>query len=201
MIDDEVAVMRRIDRASLLTLEAYALARPKFRAEVLAHKKHRTVALGSNVTLIFEDELTIRYQIQEMLRIEKTFEEQGIQDELDAYTPLLPGGSNWKATMLIEFPETEERKRQLALLRGIEHNVWVQAEGGAPVTAIADEDMERSNDEKTSAVHFLRFELPAAMRDAIKAGAMLTIGIDHRAYQARTSVCEATRAALAKDLA
>lgn len=193
--------MTRIDSASLMTLEAYAKARPKFRAEVLAHKKNRTIALGTNVTLIFEDELTIRYQIQEMLRIEKTFEEEGIQDELEAYNPLLPDGTNWKATMLIEFPEAEERKRQLALLRGIEHNVWVQQDGGARVAAIADEDMERSNDEKTSAVHFLRFELPPEMRAALKAGTKLAIGIDHPAYQAQTSVNEATRAALVKDLA
>jgi Protein of unknown function (DUF3501) len=193
--------MTTIDSASLMTLEAYAKARPKFRAEVLVHKKNRTIALGPNVTLVFEDELTIRYQIQEMLRIEKTFEEQGIQDELEAYNPLLPDGTNWKATMLIEFPEVEERKRQLALLRGIEHHVWVQQGGGARVTAIADEEMERSNDEKTSAVHFLRFELPAEMRAALKAGAKLAIGIDHPAYQAETSVNEAAREALVKDLA
>ena len=193
--------MTRIDSASLMTLEAYAKARPKFRAEVLAHKKNRTIALGANVTLIFEDELTIRYQIQEMLRIEKTFEEAGIQDELEAYNPLLPDGTNWKATMLIEFPEAEERKRQLALMRGIEHHVWVQTDGGARVTAIADEDMERSNDEKTSAVHFLRFELPPEMRAVLKSGAKLAIGIEHPAYQAQTSVNEATRVALVKDFA
>lgn len=192
--------MTRIDSASLMTLEAYAKARPRFRAEVLAHKKNRTVALGPSVTLIFEDELTIRYQIQEMLRIEKTFEEQGIHDELEAYNPLIPDGTNWKATMLIEFPEAEERKRQLALLRGIEHNVWVQSDGGVRVTAMADEDMERSNDEKTSAVHFLRFELPPETRAALKCGARLAIGIEHPAYQARTSVDEAVRAALVKDL-
>jgi Protein of unknown function (DUF3501) len=201
MTNSGATVMTRIDSASLMTLEAYARARPKFRADVLAHKKNRTVAVGSDVTLIFEDELTIRYQIQEMLRIEKTFEERGIQDELEAYNPLLPDGTNWKATMLVEFPEVEERKRQLALLRGIEHNVWVQQEGGARVTAIADEDMERSNDEKTSAVHFLRFELPAEMRAALRSGANLAIGIDHPAYQAQTTVNEATRAALVKDLA
>ena len=193
--------MNRIDSASLMTLEAYAKARPKFRAEVLAHKKNRTVAVGPSVTLIFEDELTIRYQIQEMLRIEKTFEEAGIKDELDAYVPLLPDGTNWKATMLIEFPDAEERKRQLALLRGIEHDVWVQVDGGARVAAIADEDMERSNDEKTSAVHFLRFELPAAERAALKDGAALTVGIDHAAYSAAVAVPDATRAALVKDLA
>jgi len=193
--------MTGIDSASLMTLEAYAKARPQFRAEVLAHKKNRTIALGPSVTIIFEDELTIRYQIQEMLRIEKTFEEQGIQDELEAYNPLLPDGTNWKATMLIEFPEVEERKRQLALMRGIEHNVWVQIDGVARVTAIADEDMERSNDEKTSAVHFLRFELPAAMRAALRSGAKLALGIDHPAYQVQVSVGETARAALVRDLA
>ena len=192
--------MTRIDSASLMTLEAYAKARPSFRAEVLAHKKNRTLALGENVTLIFEDELTIRYQIQEMLRIEKTFEEDGIRDELEAYNPLLPDGTNWKATLLIEFPEVEERKRQLALLRGIEHHVWAQIEGSSRVTAIADEDMERSNDEKTSAVHFLRFELPPPMCAALKAGAGLAIGIDHPAYSAHAVVSDATRDALVMDL-
>ena len=193
--------MTKIDSTSLMTLEAYAKARPAFRAEVLAHKKNRTIALGPSVTLIFEDELTIRYQIQEMLRIEKTFEEQGIQDELEAYSPLLPNGSNWKATMLIEFPEAEERKRQLALLKGIEHNVWMRTNGSARVRAIADEDMERSNDEKTSAVHFLRFELPGSTRAALQAGATLAMEIDHPAYQARTVVGEAIRVALLKDIA
>ena len=192
--------MTRIGSASLMTLEAYARARPQFRAEVLAHKKNRTVALGSNVTLIFEDELTIRYQIQEMLRIEKTFEEQGIRNELEAYGPLIPDGTNWKATMMIEFPEVEERKRQLALLRGIERDVWVQQDGGARVMAIADEDMARSNDEKTSAVHFLRFELPPEMRAALKSGAKLAIGIDHPAYRVQMQVGDAIRAALVADL-
>ena len=193
--------MPKIDRDSLLTLEAYARARPQFRADVLAHKKPRTVTLGSNVTLVFEDELTIRYQIQEMLRVEKTFEEAGIQDELDAYNPLIPDGTNWKATMLIEYPEVEERKRQLALMRDVEHHVWMQATGGARITAIADEDMERSNADKTSAVHFLRFELPADVRAALKAGAGFEIGIDHPAYRTQVAVSEATRAALVRDLA
>src|SRR4029079_3427534 len=149
--------MNRIERATLMTLEAYAKARPEFRARVLSTKKNRTIALGPNVTLIFEDELTIRYQVQEMLRVEKTFEEEGIQDELDAYNPLIPDGTNWKATMLIEFPDVEERKRRLAELRGVEHHVRARCEGQPPVLAIADEDMDRSNEEKTSAVHFLRF--------------------------------------------
>ena len=193
--------MPRIDRDSLLTLEAYARARPQFRADVLAHKKHRTVALGPNVTLIFEDELTIRYQIQEMLRVEKTFEEAGIRDELDAYNPLIPDGTNWKATMLIEFPEAEERKRRLASMRDVERQVWMQAAGCARVMAIADEDMERSNAEKTSAVHFLRFELPADVRAALKSGAGFALGIDHPAYQAQAVVDEPNRSALVRDLA
>ena len=193
--------MPRIERDSLLSLEAYARARPQFRADVLAHKKPRTVALGPNVTLVFEDELTIRYQIQEMLRVEKTFEEAGIQDELDAYNPLIPDGTNWKATMLIEFPDAVERKRQLALMRDVEHHVWMQSVGGACVTAIADEDMERSNAEKTSAVHFLRFELPADVPAALETGAGFELGIDHPAYRAQIAVSEPTRAALVRDLA
>ncbi|MEP7083861.1 MAG: DUF3501 family protein [Betaproteobacteria bacterium] len=193
--------MTKIDRDSLLTLEAYARARPQFRADVLAHKKPRTVALGSNVTLVFEDEMTIRYQIQEMLRVEKTFEEAGIQDELAAYNPLIPDGTNWKATMLIEFPEADERKRQLALMRGVEHHVWMQPANGPRVTATADEDMERSNAEKTSAVHFLRFELPAEVRAALHAGAGFELGIDHPAYRTQVAVEEATRMALIRDLA
>jgi len=192
--------MARIDAASLMTLEAYSRARPEFRARMLAHKKGRTVALGPDVTLIFEDELTIRYQVQEMLRIEKTFEAQGIQDELEAYNPLIPDGTNWKATMLIEFPEIEERKRRLAQLRGVEHDVWVRAGGGARLKAHADEDMERSNEEKTSAVHFLRFELPPEMRAALRGGAPLAIGIDHPGYQARVDIENPVRRMLIGDL-
>jgi len=196
--------MSKIERDSLMTLEAYAKARPAFRARVLAHKKSRTLALGPNVTLIFEDELTIRYQIQEMLRVEKTFEEAGIQDELDAYNPLIPDGANWKATMMIEFPDIEERKRRLAEMRGVEHRVWARCGGLEPVPAIADEDMERSNEDKTSAVHFLRFELPAQMRTALRAGDAgggLSFGIDHERYKAEVTVSPEVRAALALDLA
>ena len=193
--------MAKLTRQDIFSLEKYAEIRADFRARVIAHKKNRRVPLGEHAALYFEDALTMQYQIQEMLRIEKTFEEAGIKDELDAYVPLLPDGTNWKATMLIEFPDAEERKRQLALLRGIEHDVWVQVDGGARVAAIADEDMERSNDEKTSAVHFLRFELPAAERAALKDGAALTVGIDHAAYSAAVAVPDATRAALVKDLA
>jgi hypothetical protein len=184
-----------------MTLEAYAKARPEFRARVLSHKKNRTLALGPNVTLVFEDELTIRYQVQEMLRVEKTFEEAGIQDELDAYNPLIPDGTNWKATMLIEFPDIEERKRRLAEMRGVEHSVRARCDGCAPVNAIADEDMERSNEEKTSAVHFLRFELPGDVRAALTAGAGLSFAIDHPKYPHEVRVPDAIRSSLLRDLA
>src|SRR6185436_6971895 len=141
-----------ISRESLLPLEAYARQRGEFRAKVIEHKKTRSLALGGNVTLLFEDELTIRYQVQEMLRIERIFEEAGIQHELDAYNPLVPDGGNWKATMLIEYPDAEERKRKLAELKGIERRVWIEVHGAARVYAIADEDLERENQEKTSSV-------------------------------------------------
>ena len=194
--------MTRITRESLLTLEAYARARKDFRAKVIAHKKARTVHLGEHVTLLFEDELTVRYQIQEMLRIEKTFEEAGIADELDAYNPLVPDGSNFKATMLIEYEDVEERKVALATLRGIEANVYVQVEGCARVAAIADEDLPRENDEKTAAVHFLRFEFTPEMVAALKYGVGLGIGVDHAAYRvAIAAVGDATRKALVADFA
>jgi hypothetical protein len=194
--------MPQIRRDSLLTLEAYAKSRDDFRKQVLAHKKPRTVHLGEHLTLLFEDELTIRYQIQEMLRAEKTYEEAGIQDELDAYNPLVPDGSNWKATMLIEYEDVIERKRALAALKGIEDRVWVQVEGCARVNAIADEDLERENAEKTSAVHFVRFELTAEMIAALRSGKALAIGIDHPAYAFAVSpVADATRRALLADLA
>jgi len=192
----------KITRDSLLTLEAYARQREAFRKRVIEHKKPRTVHVGDHVTLLFEDELTIRYQIQEMLRIEKTFEETGIQDELAVYNPLVPDGSNWKATMLVEYEDVEERKRALARLRGIEHKVWVRVEAAQPVYAIADEDLERANADKTASVHFLRFELTAAMISGLKGGAALAIGIDHPQYSiAVDPVAQATRDALVKDLA
>jgi hypothetical protein len=191
-----------ITRDSLLSLEAYAKARGEFRARVLAHKKPRTVHLGDHVTLIFEDELTIRYQIQEMLRIEKTFEEKGIQEELDAYNPLVPDGSNFKATMLIEYEDIAERRRALERLKGIETRIWVQVEGAPRVYAIADEDLPRENDEKTAAVHFLRFELTPDSVAALKRGAGLAIGVDHPQYTATVAAVEpATRTALLADLA
>lgn len=176
--------MPYITRESLMTLEAYAKARNEFRAKVLAHKIDRTVHLGANITLIFEDELTMRYQVQEMLRIEKVFEEAGIEDELQAYNPMIPDGSNFKATMLIEYPDVEERKRMLAKLKGVEDRVWIQVQGCPKVYAIADEDLERENDEKTSAVHFVRFELAPEMKTALKQGAQLGVGVDHPAYSA-----------------
>ena len=190
-----------IERESLLSLEAYARERQAFRARVLEHKKHRSVPLGEHVTLLFEDELTVRYQIQEMLRIERIFEEEGIQHELQAYNPLVPDGSNLKATMLIEYPEPAERQRALARLRGIEDRVWLRVSESARVYAIADEDLERENAEKTSAVHFLRFELEPGMREALRGGAPLAFGIDHPQYQAMVDVAPAVRAALAADLA
>ena len=186
----------------LMSLETYARARKDFRAKVIAHKKPRAVALGPNVTLLFEDELTIRYQIQEMLRTERIFEEEGILDELSAYNPLIPDGSNWKATMLIEYPDPAERARELARLKGVEDRVWVQVEGAARVYAIADEDLERENEHKTSSVHFLRFELDAAMVSAARAGAAIGMGIDHPVYRAEIAeVADATRNSLVGDLA
>jgi hypothetical protein len=190
-----------IQRERLLSLEAYARQRDSFRAQVIAHKKHRAVHLGEHLTLQFEDELTIRYQVQEMLRVERIFEEEGIQGELDAYNPLVPDGGNWKATMLIEYPDADERRRMLAKLKGIERRVWVRVEGGEAVFAIADEDLERENEQKTSAVHFLRFELEPAMRERLKNGARLEMGVDHPAYSATIEVGPEVRAALAKDLA
>ncbi len=189
-----------IKRESLLPLEAYARERSAFRARVIEHKKNRTVRLGENVTLLFEDELTLRYQVQEMLRVERIFEEEGIQQELESYNPLVPDGGNWKATMLIEYPDADERRRMLAQLKGVERNVWVQAEGFARVPAIADEDLERENEEKTSSVHFLRFELTEPMRAKLKQGGRLAIGVDHPAYRAvQDPVSADVRAALAQD--
>ena len=189
-----------ISKDSLLPLEAYARQRSEFRAKVMEHKKVRTVHLGEHLTLQFEDELTIRYQVQEMLRIERIFEEEGIRHELEAYNPLVPDGGNWKATMLIEYPDADERRRMLAKLKGIEEKTWVQVAGCAKVLAIADEDLERENEEKTSSVHFLRFELDADMREKLHAGAALAIGVDHPQYRASLTVPEEVRASLMADL-
>jgi hypothetical protein len=192
--------MTTIERHSLMTLEAYAKVRKTARAEAIAHRKLRSVGLGEHVTLQFEDEQTIRRQIQEMLHIEKIFDEDGIQSEIDAYGPLVPDGSNWKATMLIEYPDPHERKRELARLIGIEDRLFVEVEGHARVYAIADEDLERENDEKTSSVHFVRFEFDDAQRQAIRAGAAVKIGCDHRNYPSHVQVAAEALASLAGDL-
>jgi hypothetical protein len=189
-----------IARDSLLSLEAYARERKAFRAKVMEHKKLRTLHVGEHVSLQFEDELLIRYQIQEMLRIERIFEEEGIQGELDAYNPLLPDGGNWKATMFIEYPDADERRRMLERVKGIERGTWVQVEGAERIYAIADEDLERENEEKTAAVHFVRFELPAAQRERLKRGARLTIGVDHPEYRVSVEPPAEQRAALIVDL-
>jgi hypothetical protein len=189
----------RITRESLLTLEAYAKERAAFRARAIAHKRARTVHVGDHVTLLFEDELTIRYQIQEMLRIEKTFEEAGIQDELDVYNPLVPDGRNLKATMLLEYEDADERRGALAKLKDIERHVWLRVAELPSVHAIADEDLDRSNEQKTSSVHFLRFELTPAAIAAFKAGREVAIGVDHPAYRAEVVLAEPVREALAAD--
>jgi hypothetical protein len=193
--------MQKISRESLMTLEAYARDRKDFRARVIAHKKHRSLALGEHVMLLFEDELTMRYQVQEMLHAERIFEEEGIQDEIDAYNPLIPDGRNFKATMQIEYEDVNERASALARLKGIEDRTWIRVEGCAPVYAVADEDLERETDEKTSAVHFLRFELTPEMVESLKYGVGLAAGIDHPHYAAAVDpVPPEVRAALVKDL-
>ena len=185
---------------SLMSLEAYSKYRKAHKADVMAHRKLRSVQLGEHLNLQFESEMTIRYQIQEMLRIEKIFEEEGIQQEIEAYAPLLPEGSNWKATMLIEYPDVNERKRELARLIGVEDRLFIEVEGMARVYAIADEDMDRENDETTSAVHFVRFELTPPMCAAVKAGAGVKIGCDHTHYPAHVEIKPETLASLAGDL-
>jgi hypothetical protein len=189
-----------ITRDSLLTLEAYAKIRKSSAPEFIAHRRLRTVRLGEHVSIQFEDETTIRRQIQEMLHIEKIFDEEGIQSEIDTYAPLVPDGSNWKATMLIEFPDVHERKRELARLIDVEDRVFVEVEGHGRIYAIADEDMERENDEKTSAVHFVRFEFGEAARAAVRAGASVKLGCDHTNYPALASIGPETLASLAGDL-
>ena len=189
-----------LTRDSLLTLEAYAKIRKSSRSEAIAHRKLRSVALGDHITLQFEDEKTIRRQIQEMLHIEKIFDEEGIQGEIDAYAPLIPDGTNWKATMLIEYPDPHERKRELARLIGVEDRMFVEVEGHGRVYAIADEDLDRENDEKTSSVHFVRFEFTPAMREAVRAGASVKLGCDHTNYPAHVTIAPETLASLAGDL-
>jgi hypothetical protein len=189
-----------ITRDNLLTLEAYSKIRKTSKPQVIAHRKLRSVHLGEHITLQFEDEQTIRRQIQEMLHIEKIFDEHGIQAEIDAYAPLVPDGSNWKATLLIEYPDPHERKRELARLIGVEDRMFVEVEGHPRVYAIADEDLDRENAEKTSAVHFVRFEFTPAARQAVRAGAAVKLGCDHRHYPAHVSIVPETLAALAGDL-
>jgi hypothetical protein len=194
--------MPAIAQSSLLTLEAYARQRNEFRSKVLAHKRFRTVRLGAHVSLLFEDELTVRYQVQEMLRIEKTFEEQGIRDELDAYNPLIPDGTNLKATMMIEYEDAQERARELARLIGIERRVYIQVDGLEPCFAIADEDLERDNEQKTSAVHFLRFEFAPAAIKAFRSGRSVAMGIDHPNYRVRVDeIAAEVQGSLAGDFA
>lgn len=190
----------QITADSLMTLEAYSRWRKLHHGEIIAHRKLRSVQLGEHITAQFESELTIRYQIQEMLRIEKIFEEEGIQQEIEVYAPLVPEGSNWKATMLIEYPDVNERKRELGRLIGVQDHMFVEVEGHGRVYAIADEDLERDNEEKTSAVHFLRFEFTKPMRDAVKAGAAVKLGCDHTNYPAHVQIAAETLASLAGDL-
>ena len=195
------ATMKKITLQNLMSLEAYAKARKEFRANAITHKRLRSVHIGDHVTLLFEDEMTIRYQIQEVLRVEKTFEEAGIQDELDAYTPLIPDGRNFKATMLIEYVDEVERRIALTKLKGIEDKTWIQVEGSKKIYAIADEDLQRENETKTSAVHFLRFELTEEMAAALKYGVSLAMGVDHPQYTVAIEVNNQTRVALVRDLA
>ena len=191
----------KLERKDLWSLEEYAEERDAFRAEVLAHKKNRRVLLGTHVMLVFEDRLTIRYQIQEMLRIEKTFEAEGIQEELDAYNPLIPDGDNWKCSMLIQYPDADERRTKLAELIDIENRVWVRIGNHEKVFAIADEDLDRANADKTSAVHFLRFQFAESESAALRAGKTITFGIDHKLYPiAEVEVGESVRKSLSLDI-
>ena len=192
--------MNTITRDSLLTLEVYSKVRKTDRPQMIAHRRLRTVHLGEHISMQFEDEQTIRRQIQEMLYIEKIFDAEGIQSEIDVYAPLMPDGTNWKATMLIEYPDVHERKRELARLIGIEDRMFVEVEGHQRIYAIADEDLDRENDEKTSAVHFVRFEFPRAARDAVRAGAGVKLGCDHTNYPAHVAITPETLASLAGDL-
>lgn len=193
-------VTGKITRDSLMTLEAYSRYRKDNKAAVMAHRRLRSVRLGEHINLQFESETSIRYQIQEMLRIEKIFEEEGINQEIEAYAPLVPDGSNWKATVMLEYPDVNERKRELARLIGVEDRLFVEVEGHPRVYAIADEDMDRENDDKTSAVHFVRFELTPAMCAAVKAGAAVKLGCDHTHYPAHVAIPAETLSSLASDL-
>jgi hypothetical protein len=193
--------MQKLARADLMSLEQYAVDRKRLRTEVIAHKLIRNVPVGPNMTWCFEDRITVRYQILEMLRVERIFETAGIQDELDAYNPLIPDGKNWKATMLIEYPDPDARRTALEQLKAVEDRCWVQVNAMEQVFAIADEDLVRTNDEKTSAVHFLRFELSSAMVEAVKGGAPLSLGVEHENYRHSISpIPPAVRDSLSADL-
>jgi Protein of unknown function (DUF3501) len=193
--------MQKISREDLLSLEQYSLERPRLRSEVIAHKHRRNVQVGPNMTWCFEDRTTVRYQVLEMLRAERIFESAGIQEELDAYNPLIPSGSNWKVTLLLEYPDEDLRRIALGKLIGVEDRCWVRVSELERVFAIADEDLNRENEEKTSAVHFLRFELSASMVEAMKSGAPLSMGVDHANYRhALTPVAQSVRDALSGDL-
>jgi len=193
--------MNKLTRDDLFSLEKYAELRPEFRARVMAHKKNRRLPVGPNATLYFEDALTMHYQIQEMLRAERIFEASGIQEELDAYNPLIPDGSNWKATFMMEFPDEEQRRVQLHKLIGIERHVWAQVADFARITPVADEDLERETEEKTSSVHFMRFELTPEMVAAVKQGAAVSVGIDHPGYSYSVEpIPQNIRDSLAEDL-
>ena len=192
--------MSQLKPEDLYSLEEYAKIRNDFRAKVMTHKQNRKVHLGTNATLYFEDRLTMQYQVQEMLRIERIFEQEGIADELAAYNPLVPDGTNWKATFMVEYSDVDERREALARLIGIEDKIWVQVEGHDRVFAIADEDLERADETKTSSVHFLRFELTPAMISKLKSGLGLSMGIDHPNYQVAVTVQEVTRDSLIQDL-
>ncbi len=192
--------MYKLSRKDLFSLEDYAKKRADYRRKVMAHKMRRKVALGPDATLYFEDRLTIQYQIQEMLRIEKIFEAEGIEEELHTYNPMIPNGSNWKATFMIEYADPEIRSARLQQLIGIENLIWVQIDDYSKVWAISNEDLERSNEEKTSSVHFMRFELSREMIDGLKSGAKLFMGTQHKAYSFNHEVGEETRNALICDL-
>jgi Protein of unknown function (DUF3501) len=193
--------MQKLSRQDLMSLEQYSIERPRLRSEVIAHKQRRTIQVGPNMTWCFEDRTTIRYQVLEMLRVERIFESAGIQDELDAYNPLIPNGHDWKATLLLEFPDPEVRREALGKLIGVEDRCWVRVSEMERVFAVADEDLERENEEKTSAVHFLRFDLKPSMVEAMKSGATLSVGVDHDNYRHSVSpVPVPARDALSRDL-
>ena len=193
--------MSKLTRENLYSLEQYAAVRAEFRARVIAHKKDRRVGLGEHAALYFEDALTMQYQVQEMLRIERIFEPEGIQEELDVYNPLIPDGCNWKATFMIEYADAEERRQALAKLIGIEDTIWLRVDGFDPVRPIANEDLDRSSEDKTASVHFLRFELTPEMAEAAKKGAVIKAGIDHAQYNVSSEVPEGVRSSLVADLA